>query len=471
MQSWSLAQGLPEESIYAISETPDGYIWLATRDGLVRFDGLNFKVFFPGQRSITRDNGFGGIAFSKDALWVGARDYFAFAKPDRFDSFTNLAFSVAPFPRDPSDRFGIAFMNMRPNGELLFQRADGVYTVSPTEREPRPKLLYAPPPHETVQGFHEAPDGRVWMITQSGLKIREAQDWKPVAPLPVIPRNLLGARDGSLWIHGAEDLYRLSHGRTVHYKSKTAIQLEPLRGLLEDAAGAIWVASIGGVLRIANGRMERLDLKDFIQPDDGVQTLFQSKDGAIWAGTGRGALVRIQARTFELIDHNDGLGNSITSSVVQDDRGRLWIASRTSGVYTRVDHPSPGAPTWRKAFQTGGTLVFAIAAIPGGNLLVADSQGLWQSDGTSAQLLLPSPDQRQVRFSSFSAIRDSHLYYANPTTIYRLDLRPGAPPARHPGRLGATGPFHGRGPGRPLGNQLGPRLGSHRTGPNHRIPA
>src|SRR6478735_4580964 len=80
--SWHVAQGLPEESITAIRESRDGYMWLANRNGLVRFDGRTFDSFTPGESCDLRDQGVSAVAVSNDEILATGRDFVSLAQED-----------------------------------------------------------------------------------------------------------------------------------------------------------------------------------------------------------------------------------------------------------------------------------------------------------------------------------------------------------------------------------------------------
>src|SRR5436305_4035529 len=90
--SWHVAQGLPEESITAIRESRDGYMWLANRNGLVRFDGRSFDSFTPGESCDLHDQGVSAVGVGSDEIVATGRDFVAIAREDRFCSFTNIRF-------------------------------------------------------------------------------------------------------------------------------------------------------------------------------------------------------------------------------------------------------------------------------------------------------------------------------------------------------------------------------------------
>ena len=419
VRSWKVTDGLPEESIYSLGESPDGNIWIAIRDGLVQFDGQTFKLTQPADKAGIRDNGLGGVAAAGGKLWVGARDYIGYSPQDAFQSFTNLQFQITPFPRRFGDRFGVASVQVRPDGNLLLRRSDGAFLLDTTVRSGPPlppKLLFSAPPGESINGLHEGRSGRIWYSTQSGIKVRQGWDWKPVTGPEFQATAMVEARDGTLWAFAQEGLFHLEGAKRTPYGMQGKILLDPLRALLEDSSGAIWVGLVGGVARIQNGKVERRMLSDHLRPDDMIQALWQSRDGSIWAGSGWGTLVRLQEPVFGFVDQTDGLGDSAVAAIQQDVTGRMWIGTRTSGVFV-----GEGAK-WRKIDGTGGSVLFAMAALKDGRTLLADSRGLMVSDGKTARMILPAEENILNRYRSFSPEYDGYIYFGDSIWLYRLRI-------------------------------------------------
>lgn len=419
---WGPAEGLPEESIFGMAESEDGYVWIAVRDNLTRFDGQKFHHFFPARRLRLHDNGLGGVASSAGRLWVGARDYVASSSADIFQSFTNVDFRVARLPRAPGERFGVAAMQVRPNGDLLLRRANGIYLVRArigANGDPQPELLIQAPAGETIRGFFEGPGGRIWYATTSGIWLREGTQQRRVAGPSIEGYALVESREGALWAFARDALYRIEGGKAGRIPVRGNMTLDPIRGLIESRDGAIWAGESGGIVHIQDGETRRIELTPHIRADEIVQALLQSKDGSIWAGTSLGRLIRIQRRIFHTVDTDDGLAHSALSAVAQDASGAMWVASRTAGAHTR------GAGGWRLVPGSDGSLLSAIAPLPDGRMLLAAARGLLLGDASGVEVWKPVPAGLSPRHGTLSRIYGDHFYYSDSATVYRVQVPKG----------------------------------------------
>ncbi len=419
IRHWGPKQGFPEETIYSIAETPDGYLWLASRDGLIRFDGLNFRTFSPGERSGFRDNGLGGALAIGESLWVGAKDYVAYAQPDAFHSFTNLTFQATALPRHKLDRFGIASMQALADGTLFFRRAEGIYRMRARangQAPPAPALYLPAPDGETLTGFYHGDSGREWVSTQQGVYLRQGSEWMAPAGPRIPAATLFETRDGTLWAFGNDGLYsyRDGHFRMVPLPGKIAA--DPAHAIFEDRGGDLWVGLIGGMARIRAGKLELLPLEDTMRPGDFVKVIAQSRDGAIWAATSWGALIRVDRPVFRVFDARDGLGEASIAAVTRDETGVTWVGTRDKGVFSDTGSgfkPLPG---------TDLNILHAFVGIGDRNLLVANVRGLWLSGMRGSTLLAEAPSRIMNHYRAFSPNYGTHVYYDDSQVLYRIAL-------------------------------------------------
>ena len=423
VRAWGLAEGLPEESIAGITESPDGYIWLATREGLVRFNGESFRNHAPGQRAGQYDNGLGAVAATDQVLWAGGRDYIGYALADAFRSFTRLKFESTSFPRTKTDRYGVVTMRSDGSDGVVLWRSDGVYRVT-RSREGRilPELLVAPPNGEALLAFHEGPSGRRWAITTSGLKRWDGTSWLGVRPAPNEPSSILEARDGTLWVYSDGQLLHVAGAAVRRYQLPEALISQPANPLIEDGDGAIWAGTTGEAIRIKDGREERLSLETYLRPDDLVQTIYQSRDGAIWMGTRTGKLIRVAAPVFSVIGSRAGVQPASVSAVQQDRTGRVWIGTRTFGLFVQS-----GGNAWRKVSGSERRILQAMSPLRDGRMMGADSNGVWISSGDHLTDLVHRADRSLGGFRALSPDYGDHIYFSDPTGVYRLPLPPAGP--------------------------------------------
>jgi len=418
IRRWGPSQGLPEETVHSISETPDGYLWLASRDGLIRFDGANFRVFRPGEAAKSADTGMAGALAIGNSLWVGGSDYVAYATPDSFRSFTNLQFQSARMPPDPEARYGGAGMQAAADGTLYFRRADAVYKTRPVvlpSGPDVPKLYVTPPGGETFTGFFHG-SKQDWAATASGIYRRRGAEWVRLGGPTIRSATLFEASDGVLWALSHDGLFAYNGKSFRRYAVEATISTDPYRAVFEDSDGDIWVGLVGAVARIRDKRVDVLSLGQVMRPGDFVKVLYQSKDGALWAATNWGVLVRIDSPVFHTIGNSASLGEVAIGAIARDEKGRTWIGTRTKGIFT---HDGEG---FHKIPATDQGILHAMVLVGERQILFANVKGLWLSTPAGTRLLAEAPSQIMNRYRAFSPNYGTHVYYADSQTIYRIPL-------------------------------------------------
>lgn len=422
VKAWGPADGMLEESIFAILESPYGFIWIATRDGVVRFDGENFQRIARGDSLDARDFAVGALALTGHRIWLGGRDSILSAKPDRFGSYVHVKFDVRRFSRHQDDRFGIASFYHQPDGTLMIRRADGVFRIraaSTQESIPEPERILSPPPGQSVHAWTLDRNGAHWISTGSGVMYFQKGVWTSIPRSPSLVTTLFSASDGSIYMLGQRGLHRYRAGEIRHIHVPGLRSLEPGRTLIEDDTGGIWLGITGGVARLKGDVVEERDLGGYIRPDDVVLTLYQGRDNAIWCGTRWGGVVRIEEPRFRVIDRRDGLGESSVSAVAQDAAGRHWIATRTRGAYVQQ------GTAWKPIPGMESSVLYAATPVGASSMLLASSRGLWISNGESTSLLTSGPQPNNfARYQTFSPRIGDVVYYSDSAKIWKLQLSP-----------------------------------------------
>ncbi len=424
--SWRVAQGLPEESITAIRESRDGYIWLSNRNGLVRFDGRSFDSFTPGESCDLRDQGVSAVAVASDEILATGRDFVAIAREDRFCSFTNIRFEAKRFSRRQGDRYGVVSISRNVDSEWVLWRADGVYTLPRKTGKQRlvPQLVLAPPQGETLLGFHQGISGRRWIVTRSGLKTWSETGWIGVRPTPTTTSSILEAKDGRLWIFSDSGLESISSSGIHHYPFERSLIGSPVRALFEDRDGAIWAGGEGYVTRIRGDREEQISLAEHLRSDDLIQSICQSRDGAIWLGSRTGVLVRIDQPVFTLVGPEQGLWASSVAAVQQDGAGRMWLGTRGSGIF--LQH----GERWNLIPGSDSGVLHSMRTLRDGRVVGADSHGLWISVNDRLRRIYNYSDQSYASFRAISEDYGDHLYFSDAGGIHRLPLPSASSPVR-----------------------------------------
>ena len=322
LDAWTTRDGLPHNLIHAIAQTPDGYLWFGTWEGLVRFNGREFKVFDRASVPELRDNGVRAIEVGRDGvLWLGTSrgglvryDGHAWENYGREAGLPTL--EVLGLLEDDRGRLWIGSENRgaivrEANGRTrIYDRSSGL-------------------PNDTVNTLAQGRDGAIWVGTNAGVsRIDDAgvRTWGTAEGLPKGAVNAVAAdADGTVWIGTAGGPYRIEGGRAV---AATAGPWS--RGnnpsLMVDRAGTVWVGSVAeGVVRVEGATESHLTVEDGL-PNARVSALFEDREGSLWIGT-NGGLARLKDAPFTTYTTDDGLPDNYVRAVTADRAGTLWVGT------------------------------------------------------------------------------------------------------------------------------------------------
>lgn len=443
---WSVEDGLPQSTVAAIAETPDGYLWWGTTEGLARFDGSRIRTF-DSESGIPSEQTEALAVDSRGVLWVGTETGLFHGGPERFEAVLHGGRSVGRVDvvaRRPS---GGLWVGLR-RGALL-ETGEGASLREAVDRQGR-----------TLSSVGAATEvaGRWIFSTRDGLFTREDDLWieLPRPGTPTIPITALAARGETLLIGTADDGLFASEGRG--FRALTG----PLQvaGVLVDRASDVWVGTYpGGIARIRDGRTERQLV------DQSVRTLFEDSSGNVWVGTNSQGVVRLSSPPVTLWGRKEGLGSDAQLSVFQDSRGDVWIGGEGGGL-ARL-RKGRDLETWSEADGLPNPDVLSLAEDSEGRVLVGTGNGLAWIDGDRVRSLSSSrapvlgllPDSRGDLWVASTAgvlLREDGDLHPIPgtrttvalaespdgrvfaATLAGLDVFEGSSPSRVPGTDGTT---------------------------------
>jgi PAS domain S-box-containing protein len=364
IQGWFTEDGLPSNKIRSVIQSRDGYLWLATAQGIVRFDGSQFTTFDAASHPELGSGGFFAALEAPDgALWFGG-DFGLFRwKNGRFDRYTaadGLAHDYVrglALARDGAivacTRRGFSFVRdgrvTTPDGiwkevrgvcRAYLDRADGTTllgTSSGLWRIAGGKIERLSGPGG-IQGnaflsLIETADGSAWIGYSGGVRVLrpdgKAEDFGPAHGL-TSPRvaALREDRDGNLWIAASGNLYRLADGRIEPASYAAQLNGTPIHGFELDREGGLWMATVTGLFRLKDIPCERIGFNDGLAQTS-VSSILETPDGQWWIGVWYGGVYRYNHSRALRVPALAALDLDRVFTFAADPDGALWIGSDT----------------------------------------------------------------------------------------------------------------------------------------------
>jgi ligand-binding sensor domain-containing protein/signal transduction histidine kinase len=362
-QTWQAENGLPQNSVHAIAQTPDGYLWLGTEGGLVRFDGYSFTVFDSHNTAELKSNDIRYLLAASDhSLWVATA-----AGLVRIQASTFTRFDVREGL--PSDNVWSVY-ETRSNG-LWCVTADGLAHFDGA------RFVAFPMPSgiESLTGaIAEGENHSLWVGTHSGVRVFRKRRFARVPVQATLaglaPAAILVDRGGHLWVGTENGLITLSELGTRTYLEKNGLPSRVITAVFEDKGGSIWVGTDAGLARITNGQVQRFPAGSPLAGST-VLSIADDREGDLWVGTDAGLTV-LREQSFFTFDTRDGLPGEFVRAVFEGSDGALWIA--TDHGLSRRQHGLFSNLGTRNGLASDVTL--SLAQDADGNLLVGTAAGL-----------------------------------------------------------------------------------------------
>jgi ligand-binding sensor domain-containing protein/serine phosphatase RsbU (regulator of sigma subunit) len=325
---WTTEHGLPQNSVRAILQTRDGYLWLGTAEGLVRFDGVRFTVFNKANTAEIKDHSIFSLCEDGEGnLWVGTEyGYLMQFRDGKFTSRQLAQHGIFPLYRD---RAGNLWMGVGTDGLARFR--DGKLTTWKTSEGLS---------HNSVRAIYEDKAGRLWIGTNVGLdEFRGGKFIHYTAQHGLSPGRvnaIVEDQQGTLWLGtqvGDADqggLTELRDGRFKVWTAREGLSYNGIYRLFVDRAGTLWVGTNGGLNRFRDGKFGALTTKENL-PDDIILSLYEDREGSLWVGMLSGGLARLRDRRFLTYTRADGLSSDDVMGVQADRTGGVWAAA-TNGL-------------------------------------------------------------------------------------------------------------------------------------------
>ncbi|TYL48146.1 ligand-binding sensor domain-containing diguanylate cyclase [Marinomonas sp. IMCC 4694] len=313
--AWSTQDGLPHNSINAIAQTTDGYLWFATWEGVARYNGREFLFFERSSDTGMIDSGTRALVTDNDnGLWIaGARGGVTYRLNDEWQPQPVAQSMVNHVLKDKANNLWLAIEGLG----VLYR--PGATATGEDQKETWP--LQNLSAYRLLEDSQE----RIWAATEKGLFQLNSQDKREQLSQHGLPNQhvnaVLETQDKRLLIATNKGAYALEgdHITLLHPSLKD----EAISSLMEDNEGNLWLGTINkGVLRLNNAKIEALNTQLGL-PNNRVISMLQDLEGSIWIGT-NGGLMRLRKAPFTTFTKERGLiGNYVRSVIAVDEHSIL----------------------------------------------------------------------------------------------------------------------------------------------------
>jgi len=370
--SWKVRDGFFKGTINDIAQTPDGYLWLATGFGLLRFDGVRIVPWEPPADQPLPSDQISRLLVARDGtLWIGTRNGLASWKDGKLTQYTELA--------------GLSLFGLLEDREgSIWAGAFGFPSGKVCEIQNGAVRCHPEIDHldQGVFGLHKDGKGNLWIGLMTGV-----WRWKPGPPefYPISgQRNgiqgMADGDDGGLLISTANGVMRLAEGKVrMAYPFPDASRGFEALKMRRDRDGGLWVGTGGrGIVHIHQGRTDAFSQSDGLSADH-ILGFFEDREGSMWVSTIDG-LDRFRELPVTTYSVNEGLSEAPNGAILGAKDGSVWVT--TADGIDRLNHGQITVYRSRVAHPLAGVREIAVAGLPEHGLesLFEDSSGrIWIS--------------------------------------------------------------------------------------------
>ena len=423
--AWKVGEVLPSGLIRAIAQTPDGYLWLGTEFGLLRFDGVRAVPWEAPAAQHLPTSDIRSLQGARDGrLWIGTFRGLASWKDGKLSHYPELDGQVIEALLE--DREGTIWVaGWAPsvgrlcriqNGDIQCYGEDGRFGsgVTPVYEDGGgnlwagamnglwrwklgpPSLYPMPDPTQRIYALADSDDGGILIAKHSGVtKLRngKTEAYPLPAGLQFQPHRLLRDRNGGLWMGALVDsgLLHIHEGKADLFTTADGLSGASVSALFEDREGNIWVATVDGLDRFREFAVPMISVQQGLA-SRGMGSILAARDGSLWLGTSeglnrwnRGEITVYRSRpqrgvrgasqsasnprtVREITD--SGLPEKIAESIFEDHRGQIWVGTQSGVAFLKSGRFAPVS-------SVPSGVVHSIAGDSAGNLWMSHQEGLF----------------------------------------------------------------------------------------------
>src|SRR5271168_1352151 len=391
--AWRIEDGIFAGAPNVMAQTTDGYLWIGTQAGLMRFDGVRFVSWRPPEGSELPSSRINSLLGARDgSLWIGTSAGLARWRIGSLTNYKEATASIMAILEDRAGSIWVARANLSDtNGPLCkvtdrgvqcYGRDDGLALPSAvtlandtlgnvwlaggamvSRWQTNSADTYVPVALNPAENFNGVvalaggPDGSVWVGLVhagkgGGLQQLAHRTWRPfITPefdgSSIEVTALLVDRDRSLWVGTLnEGIYRIRGNKVDHFRGSDGLSGDAVSNIFQDREGNIWIATSRGIDNLHDIRVVSFSTRQGLSSDQ-VDSVLASRDGTVWIGNY--SLDILRSGKVTSIQPRNGLPGREMTSLLEDRDGRLWVGTDEElsvyerGKFTKI-HTRDGSP-------------------------------------------------------------------------------------------------------------------------------
>lgn len=326
--NYSVTDGLPQSQVFAIAQTNDGYVWMATQGGgLSRFDGEDFQNFSTENGLLS--NYIHCLLANDSVLYIGTNK--------GLNVWMNQAFLSIDFP---VENVSVA--------HLLFDKNDHLQIAT-----------------------------NLGLFVYDGVSIQKSRfDLSAIGSLYALATDL----EDNLWIGGNTGLMRCFDGSCTEFTLDSGLSVENVRSLCVDKHNNVWIGTYGGGVNVYT-EDGMVDLQTMLGLENArVHDIYADDEGNMWFATQQRGLCQFNTANVEtvFINEQNGLANNHTRCIFRDEWKNYWIGTSGGGV-SKYTGQQFKYLTQKQGLA--GNYIYAVSEDESGNILIGNSgRGLQKLD-------------------------------------------------------------------------------------------
>lgn len=311
-QSWSTENGLPQNSVHQVFQSSDGYIWIATEDGIARFDGIDFKIFNHENTAAFTSSDTCCIAQdSAGSLWIGTSDGL-------------VQYAKGAFRRYPMADV-IVSLTTEDNGSVVVLTSNNILHFNGDGFTPLPL-----PSSITPTALSKAENGSLWIASASGIfQYRQGH----LRPSPLSPTHTTEAIEGigsllnnGLWLRTTSSIVLLQNGHERTLQAGHELPAARIQSALSDSRGELWIGTNQGLFVLDKSGLPQ---RQSALGSSSILSIFEDREGNLWIGTETGGLDILRQQNFHTVSE---LSDHVITAIAQTSDGAMWVGTNGDGL-------------------------------------------------------------------------------------------------------------------------------------------